>query len=792
MKFPSTSLLGTLLLFFSVSIFSTYGQEGIVKGKVSDEYGVITGVDVYVKGTSQGTQTTLDGKYELKVAQGAHTIVVSYTGYSSQEKTITLKENKVLTHDFTLEIETNSLGNVEVYAKTEADIIKEKAFEVEVIETKELKNSTVDVNGVLEKIPGVNIRQSGGLGSSFDFSLNGLSGKKVKFFIDNIPVTNFGSSFSFNNFPVNLIERIEVYKGVVPINLGADALGGAINIVTTKEKGNFIDASYSNGSFNTHIAAINGQYVTKKKLIVKLSSFYNYSDNNYGIDDVVVRDELGNSTGELANNVKRFHDEYNSQFIDFQFGVVEKSYADEFLIGFTASANKNEIQHSFDPQNPFGNIYTTNNVVRGSVNYQMDKFLKNKLKLKIYASVAKNTDKVIDTSSYNFDWFGNSTLKNNVTSGELFGSNTLFEYKDDLFLMNASASYEVDEKSTVSVNFVKDYISRVGEDSYSSFEIPFSTPNVLSKNILGLAYDLKLFQNSWKNTFFGKGYYTNYNLVNEDLFADEENRLTELTEKFQDYGYGFATTYKFSNLIRVKASFEKTFRIPDGYELFGDGLLLVSNVGLKPEESNNYNFGVILNSSFNKFIFKFDGNFFHRNSTDFIRLNSVGATSIYQNVSNANSTGGEVDFVLEYDKTFFFNVNSTYQNIINKNTVSNSELDYLDNARIPNTPYFFGNLNLTKKFKNLITSSDFLSISWGSNYIHEFPIQSYVNGAEEERLILESQFSHDLNIGYSFNKGTYNLSLTATNITDENLYDNFRIQQPGRAFYLKFRYFLSN
>ena len=48
----------------------------------------------------------------------------------------------------------------------------------------------------------------------------------------------FGSSYSINNFPVSLVDRIDVYKGVVPVELGSDALGGAINLVTSQQANN--------------------------------------------------------------------------------------------------------------------------------------------------------------------------------------------------------------------------------------------------------------------------------------------------------------------------------------------------------------------------------------------------------------------------------------------------------------------------------------------------------------------------------------------------------------------------
>ena len=60
-----------------------------------------------------------------------------------------------------------------------------------------------------------------------------------------------------------MAERVEVYKGVLPVNLGADALGGAVNIVSRRDA-NYLDATYSFGSFNTHKVSVNGAYTHLK------------------------------------------------------------------------------------------------------------------------------------------------------------------------------------------------------------------------------------------------------------------------------------------------------------------------------------------------------------------------------------------------------------------------------------------------------------------------------------------------------------------------------------------------
>ena len=98
-------------------------------------------------------------------------------------------------------------------------------------------NSLNSLNELVNRTSGVKIREEGGVGSDFDLSINGLSGNSVRYFIDGVPLDSKGSYVTLPlNLPVNLIDRVEIYKGVVPASLGTDALGGAVNIITQAEK----------------------------------------------------------------------------------------------------------------------------------------------------------------------------------------------------------------------------------------------------------------------------------------------------------------------------------------------------------------------------------------------------------------------------------------------------------------------------------------------------------------------------------------------------------------------------
>lgn len=768
-----------LLIIILVFLYTSHAFTQEIKGYITDIDRVPIVGAVLTLNEKYYNVSDANGFFEFnKIENQQNSLLITMMGY--QNKTIKVAPNK--TYNIVLKEKANQLNEVVIESKTKADKIKEQAFEVDVLEIKELKNSSVDVNSVLQKIPGVNIRNSGGLGSSFNFSLNGLSGKKVRFFMDGIPLEGSGSALTLNNFPATLVERIDVYKGVVPINLASDALGGAINIITRQpEKGDFLDVSYDIGSFNTHRGTINVQKTTPDNWFVKLSSFYNYSDNNYTIDGVTKKDDFGNHVG-TEDNIERFHDSYESYMIDIKSGVINKPYADQLFIGSRISGSDNDIQHSdITSEDPFGEVNYTSQAYNTFISYKKKNLIKNKLSLKLYASFGQNNEIKRDTSSYQYDWYGNKTLRNNGSSFGELGSKTLFSFKDKLHIINFSADYNLGDKSALSLNYAKNYVKRQGEDPFYSetLSIPFAVPHILNKNIIGLNYNLKLLDNRLDNNFFNKIYLLNSEgvLLNTSLTeaALEKN-------KYQKIGYGLTSTFKIKQNLRLKGSYEHSYRMADAYEYFGDGHQIKSNIELKPEQSDNYNLGLIYTTQLNRFKIGFDSNAFYRDSKDFLRRENEVTKSKYYNRTNVKTLGTELEIELKYKNNLKLTINGTYQELT----------DIEQNARIANIPYLFGNLNTSYSFKNLLSKEDELSTSWNTSFVEEYPYLDYVNGYEEDRPNVPKQLSHSLEFSYKLNKGKYNFSFLIKNLTNSTVYDNFNIQQPGRAFYLKLRYYINN
>lgn len=183
--------------------------------------------------------------------------------------------------------------------------------------------------------------------------IDGFSGKHVKIFIDGIPQEGAGAAFDLNNVPINFADRIEVYKGVVPVGFGTDAIGGVVNIVTNKQPGNwFMDASYSYGSFNTHKSYVRFGQTFKNGFMYEVNAFQNFSDNDYYVDTYVREFEIKEDGSvrfpPLDKNkiyhLKRFNDQYHNEAVIGKIGLVGKKWADRLALSFNYSHFYKEIQ----------------------------------------------------------------------------------------------------------------------------------------------------------------------------------------------------------------------------------------------------------------------------------------------------------------------------------------------------------------------------------------------------------------------------------------------------------------
>src|SRR5690606_15717485 len=107
-----------------------------------------------------------------------------------------------------------------------------------------------------------------------------------------------------------------------------------------------------------------------------------------------------------------------------------------------------------------------------------------------------------------------------------------------------------------------------------------------------------------------------------------------------------------------------------------------------------------------------------------------------------------------------------------------------------NQPWLFGNADIGIGKNNLIGKDSRIQLNWNLAYTHEYYLSWAAYATANSLVTIPGQTIQNIILAYSFRQGRYNLSLEARNITDQLLYDNFRLQKPGRAFFVKARIFL--
>ncbi|MBT1710830.1 TonB-dependent receptor [Fulvivirgaceae bacterium PWU5] len=774
----------------------------------------VPGTSLFVSGTAgTGTMSDENGKFLIKgVKTGKIKLHVTAVGFAAQTHELKIEKEKTLSFNVTLTSAETELSEVVVEGKSENQVrmeeIRTSGFHTSVIDLKTYNNMTTDVNQVLKRTAGLVIRESGGMGSDFTFRINGLAGK---IYIDDVPMDQYGSSMTLNNIPVNLVDRIEVYKGVVPAHLGSDAMGGAVNIITKQRTRKFLDISQSYGSFNTHQTAITGGIRDKKTgLKARASAYYNFSDNNYRMYsdpeyDVVLN--VVRKDPDAASDVyryvpidkaRRFHDRYWSVMGEMEIGFEKVKWADWFTVGLTYSENMKQVQTGATINAVRGGAWTENRYIMPTVKYRKENFLIKGLYANLYANYSRSTDNIRDTARYNYDW-GGTWVAN--ASGKPLDEihNRLI---DDSFVGRANFNYDLDQELNHSLNLNYTFsttkrhtydLMRANPDQIETSGLP----KRLGKHIVGLSWQGQWFNKKLISVLSVKYYGMDTRVAIDNREFDETGKPIggeiNTTANLFNYPSGsLALRYRLTPELGIKASVERGYNLPETTSLFGDGRFVLANYDLTPERSDNFNAGFYYNHFFGDHFINIDAAGFYRNSENYI-LAQVLPDNIYSQSRNFPGVllyGAEAEVKYGYKDIVSLSLNGTYDKAIDswKYTDStNSKLSLTYHEQLPNRPWAYGNANLSLGKKDLIGKDTRLQLSYLYQNIHWFYMTWAKLGHPSSLNYVPAQTIHTVILTYSWKKDIYNISFEARNLTDERAYDSFRLQKPGRAFYVKFR-----
>ncbi len=776
----------------------------VVEGKLTAEAKEpVDYATVYLKGTQYGCISDEKGIFRLEVPAGEYTLIISAIGFQTVEKTVRFAHGEHLMLEIKMLTESTQLDVVEVVS-TGVSRVKRSAFNAVAVETEDLMNTTKNLSEALMKLPGMKLRESGGVGSDMQLMLDGFSGKHVKVFIDGVPQEGAGTVFNLNNIPVNFANRIEVYKGVVPVEFGSDALGGVVNIVTNKQRRNwFLDTSYSYGSFNTHKSSINFGQTLNNGFTYEVNAYQNYSENNYRVDNWVrhfEKQEDGSVVFPPVNkddvrSVQRFNDTYHNEAIIGKVGIVDKSWADRLMFGFTYSQFYKEIQTGVYQETVFGEKHRKGHSLLPSLEYRKRNFFVKDMDVTLTANYNHNITHNVDTTSLAYNWEGKSYDKG--TKGEQ--SYQLSESLNKNWNTALNLNYRIGTQHAFTFNHVLSIFKRSSRRNAGSESVltNFDIPKITRKNISGLSYRF-MPSERWNVSVFGK-FYNQYNKGPVSTSTDGVGNYVELSKKVNAWGYGMAGTYHVLEGLQAKLSYEKALRLPTNDELFGDEDLEAGKADLKPEKSNNFNLNLNYTFQFRKHGVYLEGSLIYRDTKDYIKRgigkHGAFAYGIYENHGHVRTKGYNISARYSYAR--WLNVGGTF-NCVNTRDyerylaggTQQESMHY--KVRLPNIPYHFANFDAAISLHDLFAKGNHLNVTYDNFWQHEFTLNWVNLGSAESKAKVPTQFSHNICLTYSLNEGKYNLAFECKNITDENLYDNFSLQKAGRAFYGKFRMYLGS
>ena len=230
----------------------SFAQEQPVSGVVSDQSGVpIPGVNVLVKGTSNSTQTDLDGKFKISASK-SQTLVFSFLGMKTKEVLASTSILKVTLTDDSLELQS--------VVVTALGITREKkslGYATQEVKAADLKSGTANgnfLNDLSGKVAGVSVRRNNNFGGSTNLVSRGIKSltgnNQMLIVIDGVPINNSntnstsqrngrGTTFDYGNAAADInpedIESVNVLKGAAASALYGYQAGNGVLMITTKK-----------------------------------------------------------------------------------------------------------------------------------------------------------------------------------------------------------------------------------------------------------------------------------------------------------------------------------------------------------------------------------------------------------------------------------------------------------------------------------------------------------------------------------------------------------------------------
>ena len=756
-----------LFLLFSPTLIAQ--NKGVLSGKVLDKSTgePLINAEIIIKDLNKGTTTDDKGFYQIhNLPLGSYTVSFYYLGYQSVSERINITEQTHLSAS--LKEEKQEIGEMVFTAKTIAHQKKEEAMPVTVIDLSNMRGTVSSVQDILIKTVGVTIRSSGGVGSSSRLSVRGLEGKRIGFFIDELPLSEQTDYIDINDIPVDMIDRIEIYKGVVPARFGGSSLGGAVNILIREYPEKYADLSYGLESFNTHkLQAVFKRNLKEKGLTFGVGGSYTTADNNYTFE----------SPYRKGLYITRNHDKYQKILVGGSFKA-HKWWFDEVEVEPVVVKTYKEIQGiEYDIREAHSHSLMTGLATK----LTKDHFFLDGLNFDILNGLVLTQMNFIDKATRRYEWDGSSYPTPSRYGGEV-GYNFPSDSDDRKFsfVNKTNLEYLINENHSLNFNTVLSVAKGTPKDELKKQSLgkQVNFDSHMLSWVSGLTYDFHTSDDVFLNSLTGRYYLYTMHTQRAPLFVPGQYDV-DLNKN--SFGISDALRYRFLPSFMGKLSIGHDVRIPTESELLGDGIAIVPSGDLLPEHNTNINVGCLLDLvGKHPSNAQIELNLFYMHLKDMIRYTAGLIGAQYQNFGEMRTIGVEFEAKADILPSLYAYVNTTYQDLRDirdyepASTIPNPTKD----KRMPNIPYLMGNIGLEFHRENLFGGNGqntrlFLDYAFVEEYFYDFEMTQL----DKRRIPRSTTF--DLGFEHSFLNNKLFISGKIRNLTDQKVVSEFNRPLPG-------------
>ena len=239
-------------IFLSLQAFAQFN----IRGRITDDSGkTLTGANIIIENTYYGTISDKQGNYSLKkVTKGEKSLIVSYIGYETEQKTVNINEDIVLNFS----MKHSSILGEEVLIKGIRAGGKDPVASTNISKEEiDKRNLGQDIPFLLSYTPSIVTTSDAGAGVGYTgFRIRGTDGNRINVTVNGIPLNDAEShGVWFVDMPdmASSIDNIQIQRGVGTSTNGAAAFGASINFQTlTLNKKPYSELNNSYGSFNTY------------------------------------------------------------------------------------------------------------------------------------------------------------------------------------------------------------------------------------------------------------------------------------------------------------------------------------------------------------------------------------------------------------------------------------------------------------------------------------------------------------------------------------------------------------